>query len=156
MPKTEELKKVDEIVKRYKGQRSGLVGMLQEVQNHYNYLPKETLTYIAEKLDLPLSQTYGLATFYKAFRLKPRGKYLVSLCMGTACHVRGAERILEELKRTLKIKSGETTEDLQFTLETVNCLGACALGPLMVINGQYYGRMNAQKVKTILKKYEKK
>jgi len=156
MTKTKEVKKIDEIIQKYKGQRSGLVGMLQEVQDQYTYLSKETLTYIAEKLDIPLSQTYGLATFYKAFRLRPRGKYLISLCMGTACHVRGAERILEELKRALNIKPGETTQDLQFTLETVNCLGACALGPLMLIDGQYFGRMNAKKVRTILKKYEKK
>ena len=147
--------KVDEIIKRYKSRRNELIGILQEIQKQYNYLPKEALTHIAERLDIPLSQAYGLATFYKAFSLKPRGKYLISLCMGTACHVRGAEKTLEELQRALNIKPGETTPDSQFTLETVNCLGACALGPLMVVNKEYYGRMSPRKVKSVLKKYRK-
>ncbi|MFC1623761.1 NAD(P)H-dependent oxidoreductase subunit E [Candidatus Omnitrophota bacterium] len=136
-----------------KAKHRDVIGMLQEIQNKYNYLPKKDLIRITEKLGIPLSRTYSLATFYNAFSLKPRGKYLVSLCMGTACHVRGTERILDEIQRTLKIKPDETSGDLQFTLKTVNCLGACALGPLMVINGEYYGKMSAKKVKTILKKY---
>ena len=155
MAKTEDLKKLDGIIKDHKTRKSGLVGILQDIQGQYNYLPKEALTYLAEKLNVPLSQTYSLATYYKAFSLKPRGKYLVSLCMGTACHVRGAERILEELQRVLQIRPGETSPDLRFSLETVNCLGACALGPLMVINGEYFGQMNARKVKTILKRHGK-
>ncbi len=149
-----ETKKIDQIVKQHKSKASGLVGMLQDVQNEYNYLPQEALTRIAKSLNIPASQTYSLATFYKTFSLKPRGKYLVSLCMGTACHVRGSTRILEELQRTLKIKPGETSDDAQFSLETVNCLGACALGPLMVINKEYYGNMSPRKVSTILKKYQ--
>lgn len=154
MAKTEDLKKLDGIIKDHKTRKSGLVGILQDIQGQYNYLPKEALTYLAEKLNVPLSQTYSLATYYKAFSLKPRGKYLVSLCMGTACHVRGSTRILEEVQRTLKIKPGETSDDAQFSLETVNCLGACALGPLMVINKEYYGNMSARKVSIILKKYQ--
>jgi len=153
MTKAKGLEKVDSIIKRYKGRGGGLVGILQEIQSEYNYLPKDTLTYITEKLDIPLSQTYSLATFYKAFSLRPRGKYLISVCMGTACHVRGSKRILDEVQRTLKIKPGQTSEDLKFTLETVNCLGACALGPLMMINREYYGTMTAKKVSSVLKKY---
>jgi len=130
-----------------------VVGRLQEIQAKHNYLPKKDLVRITEELDMPLSQTYSLATFYKAFSLRPRGKFLISVCMGTACHVRGAEKILDEIQRTLKIKPGQTSDDGQFTLETVNCLGACALGPLMVINKEYYGSMNPKKVGTVLKKY---
>ena len=150
----ESLKKVDDIVERHENRLSGLIGMLQDVQNQHNYLPKEVLTYIAEKLNAPASQVYSLATFYKAFSLKPRGKYVVALCMGTACHVRGGERILNEIERSLNIKSGETTPDSMFTLETVNCLGACALGPLVVINGKYYGKMNPSKARAVIKKYK--
>ncbi|MFC1666617.1 NAD(P)H-dependent oxidoreductase subunit E [Candidatus Omnitrophota bacterium] len=141
MAKTRESEKVD------------VICMLQEIQNKHNYLPKKDLERITKKLNIPLSQTYSLATFYKAFSLKPRGKFLISVCMGTACHVRGAEKILGEIQRTLKIKPGQTSEDQKFTLETVNCLGACALGPLMVVNGEYYGSMNAKKVSAVLKKY---
>ena len=155
MAKASQLEKTDKIVKKHKSTMSGLIGMLQDVQDEYSYLPKEVLTDIAEKLNAPLSQVYSLATFYKAFSLKKRGKYLVALCMGTACHVRGSVKILEELEKALKIKAGETTPDGRFSLETVNCLGACALGPLVVINGEYYGKMNTGKVKSILKKYEK-
>lgn len=155
MGKSKDLGKIDKILGRYQGQSSGLVGMLQDIQGQYKYLPKEALTYLSERLKVPLSQTYSLATFYKAFSLRPRGKYLISICMGTACHVRGATRILEELQRALKIEPGQTTSDQKFSLETVNCLGACALGPLMVINGEYYGNMSARKVSSILKKYQK-
>ncbi len=141
MPKVKKAKKV------------GAVGMLQEIQTKHSYLPKKDLVSLTKKLDVPLSQVYSLATFYKAFSLRPRGKFLISVCMGTACHVRGAEKILDEIQRALKIKPGQTSEDSQFTLETVNCLGACALGPLMVVNGEYYGSMSAKKVGTVLKKY---
>ncbi|MFH1594274.1 MAG: NAD(P)H-dependent oxidoreductase subunit E [Candidatus Omnitrophota bacterium] len=155
MKKAIDVKKIDGIVKRHKCRMSGLIGMLQDIQGSHGFLPKEALTRVAEALNAPLSQVYSLATFYKAFSLKARGKYMVSLCMGTACHVRGTERILDELERKLKIKAGNTSKDSRFSLETVNCLGACALGPLMVINGEYYAKMNAKKVGSILKKYEK-
>lgn len=136
-----------------KSKNVDVVGMLQEIQAKHNYLPKSDLYSLTKKLGIPLSQTYSLATFYKAFSLRPRGKFLISVCMGTACHVRGAEKILDEIQRALKIKPGQTSEDLQFTLETVNCLGVCALGPLMVINGEYYGSMSTKKVGAVLKKY---
>ncbi len=155
MTKTKVIKEVDEIVSQYKGRVTGSIGILQDIQGKYNYLPKEALEQVAKRLDVPLSQVYSLATFYKTFSLKPRGKHLVSVCMGTACHVRGAPRISEEVQRRLNVKAGETTKDDMFTLEVVNCLGACALGPLMVIDGEYYGNMDAGKVDAILKKYEK-
>ena len=125
--------------------------LLQDVMEEYGYLPGETLKKIAQQLDIPLSRVYGLATFYKSFSLTPRGKHLISVCLGTACHVRGAPRIVEKLERDLGIKAGETTRDLKFTLETVNCLGACALGPLIVIDGKYYGRMDSAKMDKVLK-----
>jgi len=132
------------------------VPLLQDVMREYGYLPEKTLKRIAQELDIPLSQVYGLATFYKSFSLTPRGKHLISVCMGTACHVRGAPRIVEKLERDLRIKAGETTKDLKFTLETVNCLGACALGPLITIDGKYYGRMNSAKMDKVLKDYLKR
>jgi len=151
---TGNFKDIDAILEKHDITKGGLVGVLQDVQTIHKYLPQDALRYLSGKLNVPVSQVYGLATFYRAFSLKPRGKYVVSLCMGTACHVRGAEKILEELQRILKIKPGETTDDLRFSLEAVNCLGACALGPLMEINGEYFGKMTTAKVKTILKKYE--
>jgi len=155
MTKAAITKEVDKIVESYGVKTTGSVGILQDIQSKYNYLPKEALEQVSKRLDVPLSQVYSLATFYKAFSLKPRGKHLISVCMGTACHVRGAPMISEEIQRKLNIKPGETTKDNKFTLEAVNCLGACALGPLVVIDGEYFGNMDAGKVDTVLKKYEK-
>ena len=154
MPKIAEIKKVDEIIKKFNGKQSGLIGMLQGVQNEYDYLPEEALKHIADKVEVPLSRVYSLATFYRVFSLKPRGKYLISLCVGTACHVRGADRIADEIKRKLCIETGQTTDDLKFTFETVNCLGCCAIGPVMMISGKYYGQLTAAKVGAILEKYK--
>ena len=129
--------------------------LLQDVMGEYGYLPEKVLKNISQELNIPLSRVYGLATFYKSFSLTPRGKHLISVCLGTACHVRGAPRIVEKLERDLRIKAGETTRDLKFTLETVNCLGACALGPLIVIDGKYHGRMNSVKMDKVLQKVGK-
>ncbi len=148
------MRKIERIIERHK-KEGGLVPLLQDVMREYDYLPEKTLKRIAQELDIPLSRVYGLATFYKSFSLTPRGKHLISVCMGTACHVRGAPRIVEKLERDLRIKAGETTKNLKFTLETVNCLGACALGPLIVIDGKYYGRMNLAKMDKALKDYLK-
>jgi len=145
--------KVTAIVNRYGCSRDSLVSVLQDIQSKYRYLPEDALRAVAQQLDLPLIQVYGVATFFKAFSLKPRGKHMVSVCLGTACHVRDAPRVLDEVKRQLGIEPGETTEDMRFTLETVNCLGACALGPIVVIDGQYDGQMSPGKVKKTLKKY---
>ncbi|MCG2675769.1 NADH-quinone oxidoreductase subunit NuoE [bacterium] len=149
------MRKINQIIDRYKKEKGALVHLLQDVMGEYGYLPEKTLKRIAQELDIPLSQAYGLATFYKSFSLTPRGKHLISVCLGTACHVRGAPRIVEKLERDLGIKAGETTKNLKFTLETVNCLGACALGPLIVIDGKYYGRMNSTRMDKVLKEYLK-
>lgn len=132
-----------------------LISILQDIQAEYHYLPEEALRHVAKRLNLPLIQVYGVATFFKAFSLKPQGKHKCSVCLGTACHVRGAPFILDELERQLGIKSGETTEDMEFTLESVNCLGACALGPVVVVDGKYHGQMNTGKAKKMMTKYAK-
>ena len=148
------MRKIDRIIKRHK-KKGALVPLLQDVMAEYGYLPQETIERISQELDIPLSQVYSLATFYKSFSLTPRGKYLISVCLGTACHVRGAPRIVEKLERDLGIRAGETTKDSKFTLETVNCLGACALGPLVVIDGKYFGRINLSRLDEVLKDYLK-
>ncbi len=150
------LGKVDRVIDKYNKDRSMLIGILQDIQQEYQYLPKEALLRLEDKLRVPLPRIYAVATFYKAFSLRPRGKHLVQVCLGTACHVRGAPRILEEIERKLSVKAGETTEDFNFTLETVNCLGACALGPIMVVDGKYFGKMTPGKVEKVLKGYRNK
>lgn len=148
-----DLKQVEGIIDKYRGEGGALIAILQDVQAEYNYLPPGALKSVAEKLNVPLISVYGIATFYKAFSLKPRGKHLVTICLGTACHVRGAKWILGEVQKKLNVKRGETTEDKMFTLETVNCLGACALGPIMVVDGEYHGQMAIRKVDSVLEKY---
>jgi len=138
------------IVDKYNHNRGGLIGMLQEIQARYSYLPEDALTIVAERTDRSLVDIYGVATFYKSFSLNPRGKHLCSVCLGTACHVRGAPVIAEEFERQLGIKAGQTTEDREFTLETVNCLGACALGPIVVVDGHYFSNVRSSKVKQII------
>src|SRR5512143_2446850 len=118
-----------------------LLAILTEIQERYHYLPHHALVLLAETLDLPLSQIYSVATFYHAFSLKPRGAHLVRVCMGTACHVRGSPQILDRMGKKLGIHAGETTRDRSVTLETVNCLGACALGPIAVVDDKYNGQM---------------
>lgn len=143
---------VKAIVDRYGGKHDSVIAILQDVQSEYNYLPEDALRAVASQLDLPLIQVCGVATFFKAFSLKPRGEHTVKVCLGTACHVRGAPAVLDEAKRQLGIEPGNTTDDMRFTLETVNCLGACALGPIMVIDGKYHGQMSPRKAKKVLKK----
>jgi len=138
------------LVESYDGRLGGLVGMLQEVQAEYGHLPESALRTIGRLTGRPLVDICGLATFYRAFSMVPRGEHVISVCQGTACHVRGALRPLEEFQRLLGIKSGETSPDGQFTLETVNCLGACALGPVVVVDGTYYSHVDSAKVRRIL------
>lgn len=147
------MKKVDVIVDQYGCNRDSLISILQDIQAGYHYLPEEVIRQVARRLDLPLIQVYGVATFFKAFSLKPRGKHLVHVCLGTACHVRGAPAVLDEVKRQLGVETGDTTKDMKFTLETVNCLGACALGPIVVVDGNYQGKMRPGKVKGVFKQY---
>jgi NADH:ubiquinone oxidoreductase subunit E len=140
------------ILENHGGDRNGLISVLEEIQAAYSYLPEEALRLVADKTGRSLVDIYGVATFYRAFSLKPRGKHLVSVCLGTACHVRGSQAILEEMKTQLGISPGETTPDNEITLETVNCLGACALGPVVVVDGHYFPNVARQQVKGILYK----
>jgi NADH-quinone oxidoreductase subunit E len=144
---------VERIVTKYEHDRGMLVSILQDVQAEYNYLPRQALEQVSRSLDVALSQVYSVGTFFKAFSLKPRGRHLINVCLGTACHVRGAVRILETVERELGIKQGETTADLKYTLERVNCVGACALGPIVIIDGEYSGGMKIEKVKPLLGSY---
>ena len=145
--------KVGQVLNNYQHDKGMLVSVLQDVQAEYNYLPKEALIQVSQGLNIPLSQVYSVTTFFKAFSLKPRGRHLINVCLGTACHVRGAVRILEKIERELGISSSETTQDLRFTLETVNCVGACALGPMVIIDEEYHGEITTDKVNSVLKKY---
>jgi NADH-quinone oxidoreductase subunit E len=128
-----------------------LIGALAEIQARYRYLPPEALLLAGERFGVPLAQVYAVATFYNAFSLKPKGKHCLNVCMGTACHVRGSPQVLDRLEIKLGIKPGDTTRDRKFTLETVNCLGACALGPIVVTDGNYSGQMTPQKADQLLK-----
>ncbi len=145
-----ELTDVKNIVEKHSHNHGGLIGILQDIQARYSYLPPDALSAVAELLDRPLIDIYGVATFYKSFSLEQRGKHLCSVCSGTACHVRGAPKIADEFEKQLDIKAGETTEDKEFTLETVNCLGACALGPIVVSDGHYFSNVKTPKVKEII------
>jgi len=150
------VKDVSKIVEKYHNNKSSLIAVLQDVQEKYNWLPPDAIKLISEKLCVPLIDVYSVATFYRAFSLTPRGKHIVTVCLGTACHVRGAPTVLDRVKSKLKIEPGCTTSDNNFTLESVNCLGACALAPIVVVNGQYYGQTTVQKVDQIIDQYKKK
>ena len=143
--------KIQAIISRYGSDKGFLVPILQDVQKELNYLPEDALVMVSTLLEIPVSRIFEVATFYKAFSLTPRGKHLLSLCLGTACHVRGAPLISSHIERSLGLKPGETSPDLQFTFDTVNCLGACALGPVLVADGEYYGQITIAKVSKILK-----
>ncbi len=146
-------RKVDEILEQYQHEPGLLVSILHEIQAEYHYLPRYALEQLARGLKIPLTRVYSVATFFKVFSLKPRGCHLIQVCLGTACHVRGAARVEDKFERELGIKPGETTRNFAFTLESVNCVGACALGPIVLVDGQYHGQMNTDKVQPVLKKY---
>jgi len=141
---------VSEIVDQHAGSRGGLIAILQDIQARYGYLPADALKAVAEKTGRPLVDVYGVATFYRSFSLQPRGKHVCSVCLGTACHVRGSPAVAEEFQHELAIRPGETTGDRQFTLETVNCLGACALGPIVVVDGHYFSNVAPVAVRKIV------
>ncbi|OGO61552.1 MAG: hydrogenase [Chloroflexi bacterium RBG_19FT_COMBO_48_23] len=147
-------KKVNSIINKYNGDKGQLVSILQDIQTEYHYLPKEALIQVSETMGIPASRVYDVATFFRAFSLEARGKHLINVCLGTACHVRGAARILEGIERDLAIKRGATTKDSKFTLETVNCMGCCAVGPAVKIDGEYFGHMSTDKVDSVLTKFE--
>ena len=137
---------IERILTHHDYDQAQLVGILQQVQSEFNYLPEGSLEVISRELGMPLSSVYGVATFFKSFSFKPRGKHIVSVCLGTACHVRGGAPLAEEFERKLGIKPGETTANRQFSLETVNCLGCCAIGPVVVVDGKYHGQVGARHV----------
>jgi len=142
--------KVDEIVDRYGGDRSALIQVLLDIQRENHWLSKDALIWVSQKLNIPLSQVYQVATFYKAFSLVPKGRHTVSVCMGTACHVRGAPRLLDKIVDTLNIMPGQTSRDMRFSLSTVNCLGCCALGPVMVVDDVYYSKPSTEEIREIV------
>jgi len=145
--------KVGRVLQRYQHDKSVLVDILHDIQAENGYLPREFLEETSRGLGVPLSRVYSVATFFKAFSLKPRGRHLINVCLGTACHVRGADKVLEQMEQELGIKTGENTPDLKFTLETVNCVGACALGPMVIIGEDYHGEMTPDKVSSVLQNY---
>ena len=148
------MKKLDRIIENYRKSRGSLIGLMQDISESYGYLPQKVLEEVSEKLNVPLSHLYSLATFYTSFRFEPMGKHHCSICVGTACHVRGASGVVEAIERELDIKAGQTTKDGKFTIETVNCLGTCALGPLVVIDNDYHTKLDQRKAAKLVKQYE--
>lgn len=144
---------VEQTCQKYENNQEALIMILQDIQGEYKYLPEPALREVSTRLNVPLSQVYGVATFYKAFSLQPRGKHLIQVCCGTACHVKGAPLVVDRLERALGIKCGNTTKDKKFTLETVRCVGACALAPVVMVGEDTYGRLTQDAVEKVLKKY---
>jgi len=149
-----EIEKIDQIIDKHHCEPSNLLQIMLELQSSNNWLPKEVLKRVSERLDVPLTRIRHIATFYKAFSLVPKGRHKVHICVGTACHVRGASRILDTVEEATGIKPGETDMEMKFSVETVNCLGCCALGPVMEINGKTHGKMSPAQTANILKNYE--
>jgi len=149
-----EVSKIDSIIRQYGGRESAILAILQDIQAEEKYLPKETLEYVSQRMQIPLGQVFRIATFYNALSLKPRGRHKIDVCLGTACHVRGGERILNKLERDLGVSVGETTKDKRFTLEAVHCVGCCSLGPVAVVDGDVYGRLSQDKVPGLLKEFK--
>lgn len=141
---------IDKIIDKYVGKEGVLIQLLLDFQRELNWIPKEVINRINERLGIPVSEIYRVASFYTALSLKPRGKHFVRVCSGTACYVRGSQRILDAAEKAIGIKAGETSSDLMFTLETVNCLGCCALGPVVEINGKYYGTATPKRLDEII------
>lgn len=150
---SDQIAQLDAIIAKYKGKPGGLIPVLEEAQVTLEYLPRAVQSRIARGMNLPFSRVYGVVTFYSFFTMKPRGRHTVRVCLGTACYVRGGKRIAETMEKTFGIKEGETTVDRRFTYETVRCLGACGLGPVMVVDDDVHGRVKPAKVKEILAAY---
>ncbi|HUU89061.1 MAG TPA: NADH-quinone oxidoreductase subunit NuoE [Candidatus Glassbacteria bacterium] len=145
--------KIEKIINMYQNKQGILIQLLLDIQRELNWVPFKAIKNISEKLKIPISQIYRVASFYTGISLNPRGRHLVRVCVGTACYVRGGTRILDSIENKLEIKSGETTKDEAFSLETVNCLGCCALGPVIEVDGQYFGKLNSEKLDKLLKNY---
>lgn len=150
-----EKERIDRILNAYDAKNRSIISLLQIVQEEYGYLPRDVLEYLSEELNIPLAEIYSVATFYTQFSFEEKGKYVITCCDGTACHVKGSPLLLQYIEDQLKIKSGETTEDKIFSLETVACLGCCAISPVCVINGQIYGNLTVNKLKTLFNKLKK-
>jgi NADH-quinone oxidoreductase subunit E len=146
--------RIDEIIDKHLGEKGVLIQLLLDIQKEFNWVPEEAVKRISERLKIPYSQIYRVASFYAALSLEPIGRHLIQVCLGTACHVRGGSKILDAVENTLKIKAGNTTADEKFSLTGVNCLGCCAQGPMMLVDTDYYGGLTASEVKEILGKYE--
>lgn len=149
-----DLSQVDSIVEPYLGKKEMVIPVLQKVQDHFGYLPRPAMEQVSQRMRIPLSRLYGIATFYAQFKMKPRGRYIIRVCKGTACHIQGSPKIADRIEELLGIESGETTDDLRFTLEEVACIGACALAPVIMINDDPHGRLTMDKIKEILDSYE--
>ncbi len=145
--------KIDALINSYIEKKEQLISLLQDVQAECNYLPGDVLIKISQTLEIPLSRIFSVATFFHAFSLKPRGRHTITVCLGTACHVKGGQRLVDKMERVYKLRSGETTQDEKFTLETINCLGCCAMGPVVVVDGKYESQVTPDKLDKILKKY---
>lgn len=153
MAKTLDLSRLDRVFESHRGEEGVLIPVLQEAQEIYGYLSEELLAAIGKRLHIPLSRIFGVVTFYAQFYTTPRGRFTVRVCRGTACHVRGGKNVLKAVQQTLGIGEGETTPDFKFTFETVACLGACALSPVLLVNKNYYGKLTPAKVEKVLKQY---
>ncbi len=149
-----DINNIDQIIEKHGGEASSLIQVLLDIQNQYSWLPEEAIGRVSVKLNVPLSQIRHIATFYKAFSLVPKGRNKIHICMGTACHVRGSQRILETVQDQIGIKPGETDAEMKFSLETVNCLGCCALGPVVEINGKTHGNITVNETSDVLNSYE--
>lgn len=147
-------KKIDALFSQYRGNPNGLIVVMAGIQEAYGYLPKEQLIRVAEELNVPLTDVYGVATFYAAFSLRPRGRHSINLCLGTACYVKGAPEVQDAIEKELRIKAGQTTEDRRFTFDVVRCLGACGIAPVMTVDGEVHARMTPEQVAEVLAKYE--
>jgi NADP-reducing hydrogenase subunit HndA len=152
----EKFAELQRTIDEFKGKEGPLMPIMHKAQEIFGYLPAEVQEYIADALDIPMSDIYGVATFYSQFTLKPRGKYTIGVCMGTACYVKGSQKVLDELVRELNINPGDTTDDFRFSLEATRCLGACGLAPVMMINDEVYGRLVPSDIKGIVDKYRSK
>ncbi len=155
MVSQEDKEKIDKLVEKHETDPGPLISILQEVQETFGYLPKDILIYLSQKLRISESKIWGIVTFYTQFYLEPRGKNTVRVCLGTACHVKGARKILDRLKKILGIQPGETTKDLNFSLETVRCLGTCFLAPVVMVNQDYFGKLTPDRIEKIINQYRK-
>ncbi|MFH0777632.1 MAG: NAD(P)H-dependent oxidoreductase subunit E [Candidatus Eisenbacteria bacterium] len=149
------LEKTTQILQKYEGDKSAVISVLQDLQEVHGYLPKDSLVRVSKDMEIPLSRVLSLATFFNAFSLKPKGKHQVNVCMGTACHVRGAQLILEKLERDLGIKTGDVTPDMNFSLDVVRCVGCCGLAPVIMVGNEFHGKLSHTKVTAVIKKYGK-